>query len=250
MRQRLASSYTATTSTAPSDFNPVRKRACGTCRTSKLPAARITSRRLDRKPEARAAASSTSMILVRVSISESLISRLRLEDRFDQSACLLLYSGCFHARHAAMVNGALAQKAGAAIDRRPHDASQERRRAGRLGIGCAEYSDGRDAHRRSDMHGAAVIGHKRQAGRGKVDEFRQTGAPGEIPRLRSDLLSDSLAQLELRGCSKYGHTGPPLGGEPSRNGGKPFWKPPFRRAKSRARTYAQDSFRAQPETRT
>src|SRR5579884_72546 len=202
MRQRLASSYTATISMAPSDFNPARKRACGTCSMSKLPAARITSRQFERDPEARAAASSMLMILVRVSISESLISRLRLEHGFDQYACLALYGGCFHARHAAMVNGALAQKARTAIDRSPHDASQGRRRAGRLRIGCAEYSDGRDADGRGDVHGAAVIGHKRHAGRGKVDEFGQTGAPGQISRLRSDLLSDFLAQLELRGCSK------------------------------------------------
>src|SRR5665213_1107150 len=81
-----------------------------------------------------------------------------------QQVAIKQYKRCFRysrradTRHAAVIDGALALQAGAALDLLADHLRQRAGRAGGLMVGCAEYGDGRDAQRGGDVHGSGIVG--------------------------------------------------------------------------------------------
>ena len=79
-----------------------------------------------------------------------------------------------------MINGAVAEQAGAAFGM---FANHARERAGGTGggiVGGAENGDGRDGEGGGHMHGAGIVGQKKAAGGGEVDEFAERGLAGYV----------------------------------------------------------------------
>ena len=96
-----------------------------------------------------------------------------------------LQRGFGHARgadagHAAVVDGAFAQQAGAAIGGFAHHAGQRAGGAGGGIVGRAENRDGGHAQRGGDVHRAGIVGQEQAAGGGQVDEFAERGFAGQV----------------------------------------------------------------------
>src|ERR1035441_10177383 len=125
--------------------------------------------------QARGAASGLR-ILVRVSISFR---------EAEQQRRFLGDAGRIHPRHTPVIDGALAQQARAALGVLADHTRQFTGGAGGGVVGGAEYRHGGNAERGGNVHGAGIVGQKEAAGRGQIDELRQAGLAGKIPRLGS-----------------------------------------------------------------
>ena len=86
----------------------------------------------------------------------------------------------FDGFHAAEVDGALAEEAGAALDVVADDAVLRAERAGERGLGAAEKGDCGDAEMGSEVHGAGVVGEEEVAGAKFVHELREGGFADEV----------------------------------------------------------------------
>ena len=87
---------------------------------------------------------------------------------------------CADAGHTAMVDGALALEAGAALDRLAHHAGEGARGSGGGIVGGSEDGDSGNAERGGDMHSARIVGEIHAAGGGEIDVFRERRFAGEV----------------------------------------------------------------------
>jgi len=115
---------------------------------------------------AAAAASSTVTILVPVSHATSYLTNSR-------AACATCCA--VTAEHAAVVDGAVAEQAGAGNPRAGAGCGNGGRRRGGNPVGGSEDGEGGARPTRSDMHGAGIVGQEQTAGGGQLDELRQRG---------------------------------------------------------------------------
>ncbi len=117
----------------------------------------------------------------------------------DQTLHLLGHPLGLDPQHAAVVDGAFAEKAGAAIDLFADDAVDGADRGGQVRLGRAE--DGDDGHTEGggEVHGAGVVGEEKVAGAQFGDEFGEAGFADEVAVRGVDELGEGLAEGFLAG---------------------------------------------------
>lgn len=98
----------------------------------------------------------------------------------QQVECGLRHSFRGDAGHAAVIDGAIAEQAGAATDGLTNDAGEGAGGSGGDVIGGAEDGDGGDAEGGGDMHGSGIVGEADEGGRGHFNELAERGFAGEI----------------------------------------------------------------------
>ncbi len=89
---------------------------------------------------------------------------------------------CRDASHAALVNGTLAQQAGAARHRLADDAGESPQGSSRHGIGGTEDGQDRGAHRGRDVHGAGVVADQQAYALQNTHQCQEIRAPTQIHR--------------------------------------------------------------------
>ncbi len=127
-----------------------------------------------------------------------------------------------------MVDRALAEQTGAALDLLADDTGEGSGGAGGDVIGGAENGDCRNVERSGDVHGAGVICKEGDAGGGDGDKLFELRFAREI--MDSDAFGgdgdfDIFAEFAFSLGAKYGHAGGGLAGQIDGGGGEAFGEP-------------------------
>lgn len=148
----------------------------------------------------------------------------------DEREGFLHNAGGVDGFHAAMVDGAFAEKARAAFDRFAYDAGEGPGGTGGDVVGGAEDGDGGDAECAGDVHGAGIVGEEGAAGGGDGDELVEFGFAGKVVGFDAgggDLRLDLVAEGAFIGGAEQGYRGGGLPGETDGGLGKAIGEPAF-----------------------